>query len=813
MRSVRRLSPLPRVVAVFCAIACVSNLGSARPADAPSGDVHRFRWHGRIDDVDFWVGRAKSGGDVNRLPQPYTSSHVIKVEFEYVQQIAADGSESWPERHLTWSLEGAQGDDTFTEGCHGAGSLDLGPASSSGTLTDEQRNSLKATCEHKKLAISWRMYGRLESMPPLPEIPAVSYLDKNCTYRKEEGTRRTIIWMTPDVDAVVEMDTKPGSEYAKFVPVPGRFVELTVKTVPVFPARFRFVIDREHTSNFAGYAGNASIDEGFFKRYGLEHLAGEYTDSSPDLIFDKQHFQGSAWSTVKQDVVETATEQGMAVARVSAMDYGAIGKVGVYVQCKCGGQGSSAKGGAVWTPAKVLVGGKPHDAVSVPLDEDNNLMADALEDYKGDPGRDDDADPEGDGTKGDGLTTFEEYRGFMTKGGDCFDPANDLFVRTTPRFKELFVYASNEILDRASGWAGWAGDIPIISLCDRHLTGVSTVKDAVNNAPEGRGTLSVDPDTRVVNFTLQRARQRKFLDHVVSLPEPQHGVIVMAVGSSNPLLGGAPALAVPVSDPSELGPPKHTAAVLVLARQEIAESLRATMHELGHAMGIPHHSDRRTGWRVRPGVLNVVPALSPLQAAGIELFSEDAKVLEGQPTPDALLVEPGPACTQKNRAAAYRDGKFAGCLTSVIVRRGQQCSGDVACPMRYKYTDFYEPPGAKAEYTWTGTVTDGPDVKVEGPGTGAASAASGSASAGRGIDPRAVPEGGDQHVFSVDAWRGNLLQWPEGHHWPLGYFCRSPQGTDVNAAHGSRNLAGDAGRAEPCRGYLVVNDNADKDSK
>ena len=159
--------------------------------------ANQLVWHGRIEDERASVDRALSGGGVPRMPTPFTYAHAIGVTFDYVQQVRADGSVWWPKRHLDWTLEGAMGDDTFTETCRGQGSLDLAAANDAGTLTDGEQANLQAHCERDQSAVSFRLYGSLPHEPPLPKIPGVAALDENCAYREEVGSRRTSIWLTP----------------------------------------------------------------------------------------------------------------------------------------------------------------------------------------------------------------------------------------------------------------------------------------------------------------------------------------------------------------------------------------------------------------------------------------------------------------------------------------------------------------------------------------------------------------------------------------------------------------------------------------
>lgn len=193
------------------------------------------------------------------------------------------------------------------------------------------------------------------------------------------------------------------------------------------------------------------MDNAFFQQFDLAHLQGQYANDGPDVMFDETRFPDRAgWARIEPYVAETREPATSASVTVTAMDYGAVGQLRAFAKTGCGG----------WQPATIVFGRERRSALDIPIDEDANLMADSLDAYLGESGRDDDNEPVGNGMKGDGLTAFEEYRGFLTSGGDCADPKVDQHVRTALDRKDLFVHAPNPQHEAALPHFAWSSSLP-----------------------------------------------------------------------------------------------------------------------------------------------------------------------------------------------------------------------------------------------------------------------------------------------------------------------------------------------------------------
>ena len=799
---------LPRRALYLCLIViCTALAHHAAPRAQPTGDPARI-WTGR------WVEHYAD-------PQNGVRSETT-VSYRLTENADANGLRVWTARTVQWAYrwelerEGTTvvgkerlGIDRFSavrvkarirKTCTTAGAADLGPGLGTDMLLVMpvgQEDRLKSSCVSTVTEIESGLEtsessgsGDRISLPGLPgdeEFQGCQYVKPWRTDRADgshyEGTYT--VTRAAGVLATMTIDSSPDSDYARFVPAPGKTLTV-VASASSGKARFRFELDAGGTSRFPGYATNANVDDGFFDRFNLAPLRGQYTNDGPDVLFDPFHFAGAdEWSRVEPLVVETAQPQNEASVTLTAMDYAAVGALRVFVSLEaCGG----------WQPVPIRVGSRSVDALAIPMDDDGNLMADALAEYRGlDSGADEDLEPHGNGMHGDGLTAFEEYRGVLVRGARCTSEAagrvgaifrgpdlppptylaDEEHVRTSNGRKDVFVHAPDAELAMMVPAFAEATKLAVHLICEPHY---------------------VDNETRIVNFTLQQSRLFEWNGKRISQEGPQHGLRLEAVAR----LGGR-GLSVPITE-GDLGPPALTRTVQVLKPPdhvpcggcgvEYPDVLHAVVHELGHSVGIPHHGDTVVDFRSVLGRQNLTTRLSLQQHAGgppdfslPDSLPDDPAVeyhyadVDGRQYLNGLLVAPGGDCVEGVANALFdRAGQFIGCEADSIARRGQQNSGDFECPMRYSGSSYYEAPGSVAQWAWTGL-------------------------AGKRVYER------PQFGYLVDAWNGRFLRYRNDlDRDGGGRFCTRVTGTGINGLPGDQNHTGDVAGQTPCADYLVVND-------
>jgi hypothetical protein len=644
-----------RTVLVFGVM--LLGVGSTRAAAQEPPTTGRIVWTAE-EKLSFQVASVHQG-----LPREYR--YRWRSRFTGVQEASAalriGAQRRWFSRHLEWEYESfSRGPGTFFEDgrrwptidttiCRGSFTFDL-----EATEGEHHDGFEIVTPECEMTSVPTDDRGRLRRGPTSGrdfhlnvrlDWPRHGCADGEArrTVNRQGGVE-TASWsvtVTPYVEAEITIRSNP-------VPVPGQRVEIEGEAN--MPVRWKFELGP--VSRLRGYATNADVDAAFFKNYNLLSLEGRYGTLAPDLIFDpisyEEQWQRGDWKRPypedgprKWSTLESADTTNRVRVGVTAMDFGAHGELRAYVSSGCGG----------WIPVQIrqFVWEKPASGprmrVRIPQDRDYNFIADDLENYRDVSAvADEDDAPKGDGTAGDGLTAFEEYRGFVTQVGSTCDPLNVRHVRTDPKVKDLFVRVSDPLLEPiADDFGVTSGDasdpssgLRVHTICPEHY---------------------VDDDTRIVNFTMHRNPGEGVRGARLTQDRPQHGLHLLNASPGNGALGRS----------FGFGPPKNVTRVAVDIRgirtaygaARVKDYLRLiTHHELGHAVGIRHHGDRNIGG------------------------------------PVVLLNTPG--CV-----VGMTEGLAAGapaCSVTGIAIRGQQNSGNAFCPMKYIQWSWYVPPGWSLRY-------------------------------------------------------------------------------------------------------------------
>jgi len=186
--------------------------------------------------------------------------------------------------------------------------------------------------------------------------------------------------------------------------------------------------------------------------------------------------------------------------------------------------------------------------INIPFDDNRNYISDAWEYDEGkDPKEDEDDDPHSDNYKGDGLSRYDEYRGFFTQEG---------YIRTNPNHKDVFVYDPDKL------------GIGYFSLTNLHI-----ILNPIPN--DDRRVTEYDTTAHIYNQFYITLRKAPY--HSLWIYNPE-GVQVYICGRTNTALGAGEAPICDIDD--QLSKERY------YGEKGLSYILA---HELGHAVSLFEH--------------------------------------------------------------------------------------------------------------------------------------------------------------------------------------------------------------------------------
>jgi hypothetical protein len=234
-----------------------------------------------------------------------------------------------------------------------------------------------------------------------------------------------LTWTVSDQPPIVEMDMIPQEGYEKWLPRGGKDEKTSG---PGFAVKIDI-----HKMGQPGVAPDAQVTKltvwlaDTSKEKGLCMNYPKSGTSTSHLGFRIKHTPG--WTVTEEDQHAQADHpHPQSAVILNCYDYGGWTNVMATAEL--------ADGQTVVARAK---GGSQGTQLSVPKDDNHNHVADGWEEGRGwspDATADTDGLPQGDGVDGDGLSFYEEYRGFRCKG---------VHTRTDPVHKDLFIYDQNDL--------------------------------------------------------------------------------------------------------------------------------------------------------------------------------------------------------------------------------------------------------------------------------------------------------------------------------------------------------------------------------
>lgn len=352
--------------------------------------------------------------------------------------------------------------------------------------------------------------------------------------------------------------------------------------------------------------------------------------ATPDLRFEPQANPGRV---VGQDGLSCKVEgKGLklASATITSFDWGAFGLLRARAELEGGGEVTA-----------ILAGAPRETALRLPRSRKGSWVADAWRQAKNASeadDSDDDADPPGDGSTGDGLTLFEEYRGLRVDG---------FWTDGAPKTKELFL--------------------------------VDTVGGVTKQACGTFSTLTgIRVHDRLREDEVDAKRRLNFNSGVGPCAGAQHAVKLITHGDEDCEAVGGP------------GTPKDIEYVGLPATIGSGDDwVRSVVHELLHCCNVYHHGDADylETWERRQDASGAWK----YHVVGRFLRGQDAQgdpvTFRMEPQPVELFLEPGTPIPVAPRP---------GGLTLVIGRPHGQHSGLEDCVMRYDRAQAY--PKAPGQY-------------------------------------------------------------------------------------------------------------------
>ncbi len=324
-------------------------------------------------------------------------------------------------------------------------------------------------------------------------------------------------------------------------------------------------------SNEKGYCLNSGEGE----EYDLE-----FVDNQEGFIETKDGENDGDW------IIETTETLNKALVAIQSYDYGAWGKLKARVNVD-----------GLWYECKAENG---DDYITIPSDEDEDRIADYWEEqhdvYDKDENWDEDPEPSGQNSNGDGISLYEEYRGF--------EDENYQHKRLKPQIKELFVRDEDGLVKKSSFEV--ASGLRVFYISEDGWTGEDEWSDSFYR-------LTIDPEKRVVNFNTSG------FGHIVN----QHALHVVMKEKGEEKAEGADPYGRTFSTLDMRSPAssKYVAVFVneivkqcwitaelemdaddkfLLTHEDIEAVVEqliivSTLHEMGHGVGVEHHAPDLSG--------------------------------------------------------------------------------------------------------------------------------------------------------------------------------------------------------------------------